>query len=196
MSEEPYMQEWTRKEILAAIARALESKPEGPNREYWTTPDCTVQDIKEKHGLKKFKPNPITITLVRDCCGAKFVHTLANKKEAKSLTDCKCMSRECRLRTVVMPFGKFAGLTVALVYEQQPSYLAWFHETVRGSEEVKAVIRGLDGIEAHLTEFRQKPRPPKPGRRSPTQQEAEWLMGKFSSQTVDTVCAKLFGGEG
>jgi len=195
MSKEPYMQEWTQKEILAAIAKALESEPDGPNKEYWTTPDCTVQDIKEKHGLKKFKPNPMTITLVRECCGAKFVHTLANKKEAKSLKDCKCMDRECRLRTVVMPYGKFAGLTVALVYEQQPSYLAWFYECVAGCEEVKAVIRGLDGIEAHLTEFRQKPRPPKPKQRTPTQQEAEWLMGKFSSQTVDAVCQELFGGE-
>ena len=163
MSEDPCMQEWTQKEIQAAIAKALENEPEGPNREYWTTPDCTVQDIKEKHGLKKFKPNPVTITLVRECCGAKFVHALANKKEAKSLKDCKCRDRECQLRTVIMPFGKFAGLTVALVYEQQPSYLAWFHESVEGSEEVKAVIRSLDGIEAHLTEFRQKPRPPKPG---------------------------------
>ena len=78
------------------------------------------------------------------------------------------------------------------------SPLIWHGSTsaCRAAEEVKAVIRGLDGIEAHLTEFRQKPRPPKPGRRSPTQQEAEWLMGKFSSQTVDAVCQELFGGEG
>ena len=195
MSEKSYMQEWTQKEVLAAIAKAMENEPDGPSKEYWTIPDCTVQDIKERHGLKKFKPEPVTITLVRECCGAKFVHTLVNKKEAKSLKDCKCMDRECRLRTVVMPYGKFAGLTVALVYEQQPSYLAWFHDCVQGCEEVKAVIRGLDGIEAHLTEFRQKPRLPKPTRRTPTQQEAEWLMGKFSSQTVDTVCQELFGGE-
>ena len=46
-----------------------------------------------------------------------------------------------------MPFGKFAGLTVALIYERQPSYLAWFHETVEGCPEIKEVIRGLDGIE-------------------------------------------------
>ncbi len=30
------------------------------------------------------------------------------------------------------------------------------HETVEGCAEVKEVIRGLDGIEAHLTAFRQK----------------------------------------
>ncbi len=40
-------------------------------------------------------------------------------------------------RAAVMPFGKFAGLTVALVYERQPSYLAWFYENrgrVRGGQ--------------------------------------------------------------
>ena len=31
-----------------------------------------------------------------------------------------------------MPFGKFEGQTLPWVYEQEPSYLAWFHETVDG----------------------------------------------------------------
>jgi hypothetical protein len=93
-----------------------------------------------------------------------------------------------------MPFGKFAGITVPLVYEQQPSYLAWFHETVQGCEEVKAVIRGLDGIETHLTAFRQRPQQ-SPKQLTPTQQQVEWLMGKFTTETIDAVCDELFGGE-
>ena len=28
-----------------------------------------------------------------------------------------------------------------------------------------------------------------------TQQEVEWLMGKFSSETIDAICARLFTGE-
>ena len=160
MSEANYMQQWTQKEVQAAIAKALENEPDGPTKEYWTT-ECTVNDIKVKYGLKKFKPNPLKIVLVRECCGEKFTHTLTYKKQAKSLKDCKCFSPECQLRTTVMPFGKFAGLTVPLVYEQQPSYIAWFYECVQGCEEVKAVIRGLDGIEAHLTAFRHKQRQPK-----------------------------------
>ena len=31
--------------------------------------------------------------------------------------------------------------------------------------------------------------------RDPAQQEFEWLMGKFSTETVDLVCSELFGGE-
>ncbi len=68
---------------------------------------------------------------------------------------------------------------------------------MEGCEEIKAVIRGLDGIEAHLAAFRQKPRqPPSPRKLSPTQQDVEWLMGKFSAQTIDSLCEELFGGEG
>ena len=56
-------------------------------------------------------------------------------------------------------------------------------------------IRGLDGIETHLTAFRQRQGQP-PKRLAPTQQEVEWLMGKFTSQTIDAVCEELFGEEG
>ena len=94
-----------------------------------------------------------------------------------------------------MPFGKFKGQKLAFVYEQQPSYLAWFHETVEGCEDVKAAIRALDGIERHLTAFRERQRQ-SPKRLNSTQQEVEWLMGKFTSQTIDRVCDELFGEEG
>jgi hypothetical protein len=85
--------------------------------------------------------------------------------------------------------------TLSWVYEQEPSYLAWFHETVDGCEEVKEAIRAMEGIEAHLTAFRSR-RQPTQRCLSPTQQEVEWLMGKFSAETVDLVCEELFGGKG
>ena len=91
-----------------------------------------------------------------------------------------------------MPFGKFKGLTIPLVYERQPSYLTWFHETVDGYEEVKEAIRALDGIGTHLATFRQR-RQPSPKPLSPVQQEVERLMERFA---VDTVCEGLFGEEG
>ena len=95
-------------------------------------------------------------------------------------------------RAAVMPFGKFAGLTVALVYERQPSYLAWFHETVDGYEELKEAIRALDGIETHLAAFRRRGQASS-RKLTPTQQQIERLMEKFA---VDTVCEGLFGEEG
>jgi hypothetical protein len=138
----------------------------------------------------------VQMTLVRQCCGENFVHVLENKLKARSLKDWRCHDPECRLKVVTLPFGKFKGQTLSWVYEQEQSYLAWFHETVDGCEEVKEAIRGLKGIETHLTAFRQGRQPASQKRLSATQQEVEWLMGKFSASTIDAVCSELFGGEG
>lgn len=96
---------------------------EGPNKDYWTT-DCTAKDIREKYGLRRLRHTPLQIVLARKCCGKEFIHTLTARESVKYLADPTCMDPECRKRTVVMPFGKFAKLTLPLVYEQQPSYLA------------------------------------------------------------------------
>ena len=176
----------------------MEEAPEGANKEYWTAPHCTIQYIKLKYGLKKFKPEPLPVTLVRECCGMEFHHTLQHKKQAKTLADYPSFNPERRLRTLVMPFGKFKGLTIPLVYEKQAQYLAWFHESVEGCEDIKEAIRGLDDIETHLTAYRQRRQQPRrqPSKQlPPTQQQVERLLGKFTSQTVDAVCEELFGGE-
>jgi hypothetical protein len=191
MRKETQRQHWTQEEVKTAIAKSLEDEPMGPNKEYWTT-ELTVDAVKRKYHTTKFKPSPLTVVLVRKCCGEKFVHVLANKKQAKGLDDWRCPGLECRLRTTVMPFGKFEGQTLRWVYEQEPSYLAWFHETVEGCEEIKEAIRGLEGIEAHLEAFRQKRRQ----RVAASREEVEWLTGKFTSQTIDAVCEELFGGKG
>ena len=197
-------QVWIEEAVKAAIAKAIENEPDGPDRDYWAT-ETSLKDIKATYGLKRFKPKPVTVTLVRECCGRQFVHVLTARESAICLKDPQCADPECRRRLAVMPFGKFKGQTLAWVYEQQPSYLAWFHETVDGYEEVREAIRALDGIQAHLTAFREKqqqpiqrqlPHPRTPEQLTPTQQQVEWLMGKFSSQTVDAVCEDLFGGEG
>lgn len=198
MKYEVRRQLWTQDEVRTAIAEALADEPDGPDKDYWTT-DLTVDQVKRQWHASKFKPRPLTVTLVRKCCGREFVHLLANKRKARSLEDWRCEEAECRLKTQVMPFGKFEGQTLPYVYEQEPSYLAWFHESVDGCEDVKELIRGLNGIETHLATFRQK-QLWRQGRLSqqpvtPTQQEVEWLMGKFSEQTVNVVCSELFGGE-
>jgi len=136
MKKETQRQHWTQEEVKAAIVKALEDEPEGANKEYWTT-DLTVDQVKAKYRTTKFKPSPLRIVLVRKCCGATFAHVLANKRQARGLDDWRCPGVECRLRTTVMPFGKFEGQTLRWVDEQEPSYLAWFHETVDGCEEVK-----------------------------------------------------------
>jgi hypothetical protein len=194
MKKETQRQHWTQEEVKTAIAKAIEHEPEGPNKDYWAS-DLTVDAVKRKYRTTKFKPSPWKIVLVRQCCGEKFSHVLANKRQAKGLDDWRCPGVECRLRTTVLPFGKYEGQTLRWVHEQEPSYLAWFYDTVDGYEEVKEAIRALDGFEAHLAAFREKRRQPGVKPLSPTQQQVEWLMGKFSSETVDKVCSELFGGQ-
>ena len=189
------MQLWMEEEVKAAIAKAMEHEPEGPDRDYWTT-DSTIKDIKAKYGLKRFKLKPVTVTLVRECCGAKFVHVLMARESALCLKDPECADPVCRRRLATMPFGKFKGQTLAWVYEQEPSYLAWFHETVEGCKDVKEAIKGLPGIEAHLDAFRERQQPLPRTALNATQQQVEWLMGKFTTPTIDAVCDELFGGEG
>ena len=177
------MQNWTQEEIQAAIAKALENEPDGPNKEYWTT-EFTITDIRVKHRMRKFKPNPVAVTLVRKCCGRAFAHVLTSKQRLKSLSDWKCFAPECRLKVLVIPFGKFKGQTLPWVHEKSPSYLAWFHETVWGFEDIKEAIKGMEGMETLIAEYRQQ------------KEGLEWRKGHFSPQTVDTVCEELFGGEG
>jgi hypothetical protein len=189
-----HREQWRPSQVQAAIAEAMKDEPEGPDRDYWTT-QASRDEIKAKYDMKKYKPKPVTVTLLRECCGKCFTHVLKSRESAKRLTDYKCRDPECRNRTVTMPFGKYAWLTVALVYEQDPSYLAWFHETVDSCDEIKEAIRALDDFEAHLTAYRARRRQVPQKILTPTQQQVEWLMGKFSASTVDLVCEELFGRE-
>ena len=187
-----WKEEWTQDQIWTAIRKAMENERKGPNLDYWTT-GISRDRIKEKYGLTKFIPDPVTVTLTRECCGRRFVHVLTSRESAKYLTDPKCFDPDCRKRVPILPFGKYAGLRISLIYEQDPGYLAWFHETVEGCEEIKEVIHGLDGIETHLTAFRERPKLRR--QLTPTQQEVEWLMGKFTAPTINIVCEELFGGD-
>ena len=125
-----------------------------------------------------------------------FSHLLTARESALCLKDPGCDDPECRRRLVTLPFGKFKGELLSWVYELDPSYVAWFHETVEGCQLIKEAIRGLPGVETHLAAFRRRRgQPSLPRKLTPTQQEVEWLMGKFSAETVDIVCSELFGGE-
>jgi hypothetical protein len=70
---------WREEDVRAAIAKAMEHEPEGPDRDYWTTA-TSIKEIKAKYALKRFKPTPVTVTLVRECCGRQFVHMLAARQ--------------------------------------------------------------------------------------------------------------------
>ena len=113
-------QVWMEEEVRVAIAKAMENEPEGPDRDYWTT-ETLLKEIKAKYALKRFKPKPVTVTLVRECCGTRFVHVLTARESAICLKDPECADPECRRRMATLPFGMFKGQTLSWVYEQSPS---------------------------------------------------------------------------
>ena len=182
MSRKHMWQHWTEEECKAAIAKSLADEPDGPNTDYWTT-DCTIQKVKAHYRLNEFKPDPVTVTLVRKCCGKQFVHVLKYKRESKRLKDFRCFDPQCRLKVVVMPFGKFKGQTLPWINERSSSYLAWFCETAWGCEDVKEAIMAIEGMDKLVAEYRKQ------------MEELEWRKGPFSEPTVDAVCLKLFSGE-
>ena len=83
MSRKHLKQHWTQEEVSKAIAKAVEDEPEGPNKEYWTS-DLTIQEVRAHHGLKSLTPEPVTVTLVRKCCGKQFVHMLGTRERQKA----------------------------------------------------------------------------------------------------------------
>ena len=110
-------QVWMEEEVKAAIAKAMENEPEGPNQDYWTT-ETSVEDVKAKYHMKKFKPKPLTVTLVRECCGERFIHVLTARESAICLKDRHAPIPSAAGGSVTMPFGKFKGQTLSWVYEQ------------------------------------------------------------------------------
>jgi hypothetical protein len=45
-----------------------------------------------------------------------------------------------------LPIGKHKGRTLAVVLQEEPSYLCWFVETVEGCEDIKQAILALPGF--------------------------------------------------
>ena len=82
----------------------------------------------------------------------------------------------------IMPIGKYRDKPLTHVFAADPSYLAWFVSTVEGYEDVKEAIGELPDFEAHLAAYRSR------------QRNREWRKGKFSPQTVEGVCDRLFNG--
>ena len=85
--------------------------------------------------------------------------------------------------TVIMPIGKYRDNPLECIFAADPSYLAWFVSTVEGYDDVKEAIRELPDFGAQLAAYRSR------------QRNREWTKGRFSPQTVDGVCDRLFNGE-
>ena len=86
-----------------------------------------------------------------------------------------------------MPYGKFAGIPVRQVLKAEPSYLAWFEQTIEGEDELKAMIRALPQFPEILVEYLRKKC------RKAQAQVAEPIM-PIDQADLDTLCDRLFHG--
>ena len=70
-------------EVRTAIAKAMEDEPEGPDKGLLDDGDLAQTRSRGSTAMTKFKPKPVTVTLVRECCGKKFVHVLSEQEEGE-----------------------------------------------------------------------------------------------------------------
>ena len=86
-----------------------------------------------------------------------------------------------------MPFGKHRGKPISEVFRQDPSYLAWFCDTVDGNEVLKQAIRALPGFSKGKYFSQRKP--------SESQQEFDLPnMGvdpSLSCEDLDRLCWEI-----
>lgn len=157
------------------------------DRDYWTNPDMTVAKIRAKYNLKSWRQEPVGLCIRCPDCGREDEVWLRNKHDVKRAEKWECPYENCTSNNVRFPFGKFRGCTVAGVYQEQPSYLAWFIDAVESDcAEVRAVkeqIEKLPGIQQRLEEYRSK------------QLQQQWAgRSRFSPAAVDDLCDRLFNG--
>jgi len=98
-----------------------------------------------------------------------------------------------------LPFGKFKGRTLAEVMQAEPSYLAWFVESVEGCKDIKDLIYALPGfMEAQAKYYGEKCR-----RELTTRQIVEATVREMfavedvpgvepSAEQIDDLCDRLF----
>jgi hypothetical protein len=95
-----------------------------------------------------------------------------------------------------MPYGKYHGMTIEEVFETEPGYLAWFHETVEGQYELKQAIRELSGMADVLARYWQ--RHPQAQVKRPVEDTAAELLGEveepLDEDGLDQLCDQLFNG--
>ncbi len=97
------------------------------------------------------------------------------------------MKKRRKPKEPTMPYGKFAGISLRQILKAEPSYLAWFEQTVEGEDELKAVIRALPQFPEILVAYLRKKC------RKAQAQVVEPLM-PVDRVDLDTLCDRLFHG--
>jgi len=144
-------------------------------------------------GNGRGKHTPITLKFQCPNCHCEVEIILEKKADLRELLKMTCAHCEeleeaqNQHLNICMPFGKFRGKTINFVMEEQPSYLAWFADNIKGEDKLLELIKTHTGFPQAWAEYVAK-QPPKAVR-----EEKEWRQGKFSQQTIDDLCDCLFG---
>ena len=94
-----------------------------------------------------------------------------------------------------MPFGKFRNKPVSDVLRRDPSYLAWFCDTVDGNEGVKQAIRALPGFSEASRRYSLRKNVGMPQVRPPVEEAELPNMGvdpRLSREDLDRLCKEVF----
>ena len=144
----------------------------------------------------KGKHTEITVTVKCSKCGSEETLEINNKTELKRLLkrECSgCMAKDAAANAhlnIWLPFGKFKGISINAIMDEEPTYLAWFVDHVKGQdaliEQIKTHTR-FPEVWAEYVEMQAK-RMPKELR-----EEKEWQEGRFSQQTIDDLFNCFFG---
>ena len=76
--------------------------------------------------------------------------------------------------------------------EEQPNYLAWFVDTIKGHDGLVEQIKTHTQFPQAWVEYMERQIAMMPKAR---REEMEWQAGRFSQQTIDELCNRFFGGE-
>ncbi len=146
-------------------------------------PDCG----EELFNISDHEENVVMCTK----CGKTFpeppLGPVTKKRKAKK-------GKELRL-----PFGKHKGRTLREIMHEDPSYLAWFYDSVEDQQDIKAAMEALPEFPMQLAKYRER----KEIRGKSIDRRIEETVSRMfavepSPAQLDALCNRLFneGSEG
>ena len=75
--------------------------------------------------------------------------------------------------------------------EEQPNYLAWFVDQIKGEDKLVEQIKTHTQFPQAWAEYMERQIAMMPKER---REAIEWRAGRFSQQTIDELCNRLSGG--
>ena len=144
------------------------------------------------------KHTEITLAVTCPRCNCEKTVTLKSKGELKQLLKKQCSgcvaqrAAENRHLEIPMPFGKFKGKTINFVMEDQPTYLAWFVDQIKGQDKLVEQIKTHTQFPQTWVKYKEKQACTVP---KELREAREWREGKFSQRTIDELCNRIFSGD-